>query len=306
MIYTVTLNPSIDCIVYLSALRNGELNRAQRQTIRCGGKGINVSTVLQELGVPSVALGFVAGRIGEAIEKEVADMGIATDFVHLRTGESRINVKISEVRETEINGPGPGTVEEAFRELQKKMEGIGEGDVLVLSGKVAEGMPEDSYARILRSIDGRGVKYVVDAQGEALKHTLAYRPFLVKPNLRELGEIFETELNGRDAKAREAVVYYARKLKETGARNVLVSMGGDGALLLTEAGKILFQPACEGKTVNTVGAGDSMLAAFLAAFLSKEHAGDCDHALRLAVAAGAAAAFSDTLATAERIRAFMR
>ena len=289
MVYTVTFNPAVDYIVHTKQLIAGATNRSDSEEIYFGGKGINVSIVLSELGVKSKALGFVAGFTGEAIENGVAEKGIDADFVHLNEGFSRINVKIKSGEETELNGQGPKITDEAIRELYAKLDEIQDGDTLVLAGSIPSSLPADIYERILERLSGKKIRAVVDATNDLLLNVLKYRPFLIKPNNFELGEIFGVEM-----KSTEDIVKYAGKLKEMGAQNVLVSMAGDGAVLLDENGKT---HVCRGKVKNSVGAGDSMVAGFVAGC----EKGDYEYALKLGTASGGATAFSEGLAEKDRI-----
>ncbi|MCH5203892.1 MAG: 1-phosphofructokinase [Oscillospiraceae bacterium] len=300
MIYTVTFNPAIDYVVYTDKVEVGEVNRAEDEKICFGGKGINVSIVLNELGIRSRALGFVAGFTGEAIESGVREKGIETDFVHLPKGFSRINVKIRSDSETELNGKGPDIDGSSLNELYKKLDALSDGDTLVLAGSIPDSMPSDIYEKILRRLSGKNIRAVVDATRELLTNTLKYKPFLIKPNSRELGEIF-----GVSPKTKEDICAYAVKLKEMGAKNVLVSMAGDGALLIDENGKTHFCGACKGTVKNSVGAGDSMTAGFIAGVTGDREA-DYDYALRLGTAAGGATAFSYGLAEREDIFALLK
>ena len=268
MIYTVTFNPAIDYVVHTDAMQVGMVNRSHGEKIYYGGKGINVSVILKELGIPSRALGFVAGFTGAAIEKGVQEMGIATDFVHLESGFSRINVKI------------------------KSGDDLQDGDTIILAGSIPNTMPSDIYEKILAYLDGRQIRTVVDATNDLLKNVLKYKPFLIKPNNFELGELFGVTLHSR-----EEIAAYAGKLQEMGARNVLVSMAEDGALLLEENGNCHNCGVCSGTVKNSVGAGDSMLAGFLAGL----EQGDAAYALKLGTAAGGATTFSEGLAKREEI-----
>lgn len=292
MVYTVTFNPAVDYIVHTKQLIAGATNRSDSEEIYFGGKGINVSIVLSELGVKSKALGFVAGFTGEAIEKGVAEKGIDADFVHLNEGFSRINVKIKSGEETELNGQGPKITDEAIRELYAKLDEIQDGDTLVLAGSIPSSLPADIYERILERLSGKKIRAVVDATKDLLLNVLKYRPFLIKPNNFELGEIFGVEM-----KSTEDIVKYAGKLKEMGAQNVLVSMAGDGAVLLDENGKTHVCGVCRGNVKNSVGAGDSMVAGFVAGC----EKGDYEYALKLGTASGGATAFSEGLAEKDRI-----
>lgn len=292
MIYTVTFNPAIDYVVHTDALTLGTINRAHREQMFPGGKGINVSLVLAELGIPSKALGFVAGFTGRAIEEEIAQRGVETDFVHLEGGCSRINIKIKSNLETDLNGQGPAIPAKALTKLYEKLDRLTDGDTLVLAGSIPNTLPDDIYEKILARISGRSIKTVVDATKNLLLNVLKYHPFLVKPNREELGEMFHATLSHENE-----VLFYARRLREMGAANVLVSMAGDGAVLLDGQNRIHRCPACRGKVKNSVGAGDSMVAGFLAGM----QRGDCGYALKLGTAAGGATAFSDGLATKEAI-----
>ena len=292
MIYTVTFNPAIDYVVRTPELKTGQVNRSEGEQMFFGGKGINVSIVLGELGVRSAALGFVAGFTGEAIENGLAKMGINTDFVRLKNGNSRINVKIKSSEETEINGQGPDISGDELAQLFAKLDKLEDGDTLILAGSIPSSLPSDIYEKILQRLSGRDIRTVVDATKELLLNTLKYRPFLIKPNNFELGELFGVTLESDDD-----IMHYAKKLQEMGARNILVSMAENGAILLDESGNFHRCGVCKGTVVNSVGAGDSMLAGFIA---GKEK-GDDDYALRLGTAAGGATTFSEGLATGEEI-----
>lgn len=297
MIYTVTFNPALDYVVRMDALALGQVNRTANEDVQLGGKGINVSWVLRELGQENVALGFVAGFTGKAIEDGLAAKGVATDFIHLPAGLTRINVKLKAGEETEINGKGPDISAEALEELLCKLDALGEGDVLVLAGSIPASMPSDVYESILARLEGKKVLCAVDATRDLLVNVLKYKPFLIKPNNHELGEIF-----GRFLTTDEEIRECAEQLQQQGARNVLVSMAGDGAMLLDENGGCHRLAAYKGKVKNSVGAGDSMVAGFLAGYLDT---GDYAHALRVGSAAGSATAFSDVLATRPEIEALL-
>lgn len=292
MVYTVTFNPAIDYVVHTDEMKLGATNRSEREEMYFGGKGINVSIVLRELGIASKALGFTAGFTGEAIEKGLADMGIDTDFVRLKNGNSRINVKIKAAEETELNGQGPDIDDKAIKALFEKLDTLSDGDTLILAGSVPSSLPSDIYEQILAKLSEKKIKAVVDATKDLLLNVLKYKPFLVKPNNHELGEMFGVEL-----KSDADIEKYARKLQEMGAVNVLISMAGDGAMLIDEHGKMHRCGVCKGKVKNSVGAGDSMVAGFTAGSLK----GDYEYALKLGTAAGGATAFSDGLATKEKI-----
>lgn len=292
MVYTVTFNPAIDYVVRIKEIVVGATNHSEREEIYFGGKGINVSVVLKELGVDSKALGFTAGFTGEAIEKGLADLGIDTDFVHLKTGNSRINVKLKSAEETEINGQGPHIDDESVTALFQKLDSLTDGDTLILAGSIPSSLPADIYERILERLSLKKIRVVVDATKDLLLNVLKFKPFLVKPNNHELGDMFGVKL-----KTDEEIEKYARKLQDMGAVNVLISMAKDGSMLIDETGKMHRMGVCKGKVKNSVGAGDSMVAGFTAGIQS----GDYEYALKLATAAGGATAFSDGLATKEKI-----
>ena len=297
MVYTVTFNPAIDYVVRTSAMKLGEVNRSSSEEMYFGGKGINVSAVLKELGIASRALGFTAGFTGEAIENGISAMGITSDFVRLKKGNSRINVKIKADDETELNGQGPDIDDEALSQLFGKLDKLTDGDTLVLAGSIPNSLPSDIYERIMQRLSDRKIRKVVDATKDLLLNVLKYRPFLIKPNDYELGEMFGVKLNSDDE-----IEKYARKLQEMGAVNVLVSMAGDGAMLIDEKGKMHRCGVCRGNVKNSVGAGDSMVAGFIAG--SQE--GDYEYALKLGTAAGGATAFSDGLAERAMIDELMK
>lgn len=292
MIYTVTFNPALDYIVRVAQLNIGEVNRAAYGEIMAGGKGVNVSLVLKNLGHESTALGFAAGFTGEKLVQDLKDKGCRTDFIFLDQGMTRINVKIKGQEETEINGEGPEITPVAIRTLMMRLERLREGDILVLSGSVPKTLPEDMYEKVIVRQQGKKVKVVVDATKNLLKETLEYHPFLVKPNHHELGELFGVTISNP-----EEALSYAEKLQQMGAVNVLVSMAGDGAILLDEYGNRHMSPAPEGRLINSVGAGDSMVAGFLAGYLETK---DYEQAFQMGIAAGSASAFSEFLATWEK------
>lgn len=297
MIYTITFNPAVDYVVYTDELQVGKVNRSKSEEIYFGGKGINVSMVLNELGIRSKAMGFVAGFTGAAIEKGLTDAGIETDFVHLNKGFTRINVKIKSHAETELNGQGPEIPTEKLDELFDRLDGIKDGDGVILAGSIPSYLPSDIYERLLERLKDRNIRAVVDATDDLLVNVLKYRPFLIKPNNFELGDIFGVTIN-----TNEEIVKYAGKLKDMGAVNVLVSMAGDGAILLDEFGKTHVCGVCKGQVKNSVGAGDSMVAGFLAGCAK----GDYEYALKLGTAAGGATAFSDGLAKKDDIFKLLR
>ena len=294
MIYTVTFNPAIDYVVRLDTpLEVGTVNRAKGEDCVLGGKGINVSGVLAQLGCQSVALGFVAGETGAWLERGLAAQGLRTDFVHLAQGMTRINVKIKAGQETELNGAGPDIPADAMHRLEEQLDRLTEEDILILAGSIPQSLPQDTYEKLLARLEGHGVRTVVDATRDLLVNVLPYHPFLIKPNNHELGEIL-----GKELTTDEEIIAAARTLQQKGARNVLVSMAGDGALLLDETGTVHRMGCPKGKVVNSVGAGDSMVAGFVAGWQST---GDFLHALRLGTACGSATAFSLGLATREKI-----
>lgn len=293
MIYTVTFNPSLDYIVSVDDFKLGLTNRTSSELILPGGKGTNVSTVLKNLGLESTALGFVAGFTGNEIVKRLNDMGIKSDFISIKNGISRINLKLKSIDGTEINGAGPDISEEKVNQLMDKLNQLKEGDVLVLAGSIPSSMSDNIYRDIMADLKDRGVMIVVDATKDLLLNVLEYHPFLIKPNNHELGEIFDVKLT-----TREEVIPYGRKLQEKGARNVLVSMAGEGAVLIAEDGQVFDAPAPKGKLINGVGAGDSMVAGFVAGWIEKHN---YEYAFHMGVASGSASAFSENLATKEEI-----
>ncbi|MGN0696303.1 MAG: 1-phosphofructokinase [Oscillospiraceae bacterium] len=288
MIYTITFNPAIDYVVRLDRFSAGKINRAASEGMFFGGKGLNVSQMLNTLGIRSVAMGFSAGFTGQAIEEGIKAQGIDADFVRLKEGNSRINVKVKAEEETEINGQGPHIPEYAVEELFSKLDRLAAGDMLVLAGSVPSSLPGDIYEQIIKRLDGRGIRIVVDAAKELLLNTLKYKPFLIKPNNFELGEMFGVTL-----RSDEEIISYAKKLREMGAVNVLVSMAGDGSILVDENGAVHKMGVCSGEVINSVGAGDSMLAGFIAGY---SETGDHGYALKLGTACGGATAFSSGLA----------
>ena len=293
MIYTVTFNPSLDYIVTIDDFRLGKTNRTTSELMLPSGKGLNVTTVLHNLGIENIAFGFTAGFVGEEIKRRAKDVGLVCDFIDIPNGVSRINVKMKDFDGTEINGMGPVIDESSQKLLMEKLERLKEGDTLVLAGSIPTGMSKNIYSDILKALDGRGIRFVVDATKELLLNVLAYHPFLIKPNNHELGELFDVIIEKK-----EQVEPYARKLQEMGAKNVLVSMAGEGAVLLDEHGKIYLLDAPKGTLVNAVGAGDSMVAGFIAGWDEKE---DYEHAFKMAVCAGSASAFSELYATKEEV-----
>jgi len=293
MIYTVTFNPALDYVVRVDHFALGEVNRTEQERIYYGGKGLNVSAVLSTLGYGNTALGFVAGFTGDEIERGVKGLGFQSDFIRVEKGLSRINVKLKSQEETEINGMGPEITGEDVTQLFEKLDRLTAGDVLVLSGSIPKSINDDIYERIMESLDGRGVRIVVDATKDLLINVLPYHPFLIKPNNHELGEMFGVTLHGP-----EEIIDYGKRLQKKGARNVLISMAGDGAILITEEEEVFRMGVPKGTVKNSVGAGDSMVAGFIAGYLEN---GSFEHALRLGSAAGSASAFSEGLAGKEDI-----
>ena len=284
MIYTVTFNPSLDYIVRLDNFTAGEINRVNYEQVLAGGKGINVSIVLKNLGHDNAALGFVAGFTGEEIKRQLKEFGVTSDFVQLDEGFSRINVKAKAKTETEINGQGPDISEAKQAELFAQLDKLVEGDTLVLAGSIPKTLPDDIYQRIMARLDGKGIRY---------------HPFLIKPNNHELGDMFGVKLT-----TDEEIITYAKKLQEKGAQNVLISMAGDGAILLTAEGKSFKCPAPKGKLINSVGAGDSMVAGFITGYMESD--GDFETAFHWGVATGSASAFSENLATRPEVEALLK
>lgn len=294
MVYTITLNPALDYVMKVGKLRYDDINRSKSEEIYYGGKGINVSVILTRLGVHNKALGFVAGFTGRKLEQMLVDEGIDCDFNRLSNGQTRINVKIKADTELDVNASGPDISEDDIKDLMDKLDDIGEGDYLVLAGSIPSTLPNDIYERILSRLQSRGVNFIVDATGDLLKKALPYKPFLVKPNHHELGDLF-----GVETKTEEDIVKYARKVQEMGARNVLVSRAKDGATLIDENAKVTTFANVDGELVNSVGCGDSMVAGFVAGYINKK---DYAYALKLGAACGNATAFSEELATADEIK----
>ena len=298
MIYTVTFNPAVDYVMHPLSLDMGFTNRSQYEEFTFGGKGIDVSAVLTNLHVPNIAMGFVAGFSGHFIEEALHEYGIMTDLIWLDTGNTRINVKIQNLAETRINGAGPYIPQDKYRKLIKKLDKLVSGDTLVLNGSLPSCLPEDTYASIMERYANKGIRYVVDATGDLLLRSIKSKPFLIKPNNHELGDLFDLDLE-----TPEECLPYAHKLHEMGAINVLVSCGGNGACLVDEDGNEYVQEAPEGTVVNTTGAGDSMVAGFLA---TVDQGRSYQYALRFASACGSATAFSSGMATREEVEKLLR
>ena len=294
MIYTVTFNPSLDYIVEVKNMTLGATNRTSYEQMLPGGKGLNVSFVLKNLGFDTTALGFLAGFVGEEIEKRVAETGVTCEFIKLSEGWSRINMKVRNVDGTEVNGMGPAIPEDKSVQMMARLDALTKDDILVLAGSIPSSMPATVYSDIMKRLAKQnGPMIVVDATKDLLMNVLPYRPFLIKPNHHELGELFGVTITSH-----EEVISYAKKLQEQGARNVLVSMGGLGAVLVDEQGGVHKSSAPEGVVVNSVGAGDSMVAGFLAGWLEKKN---YEYAFYMGLAAGSASAFSEKLATSEEV-----
>ena len=293
LIYTLTLNPSIDYVVHLDSFISGMTNRTIAESYCVGGKGINVSCILSELGIKSTAWGFTAGFTGDEIEKALVKKGIYSEFIRLKNGISRINIKIKADEESEINGQGPHITDEELQQLLLMTDRISDGDTVVLAGSIPKTVADDIYERILAKLKNRNIMTVVDATGKLLLNCLKYEPFLIKPNRQEISEIFSAKIENF-----EEIEMYAKKLMQMGARNVIVSLGGNGAFLFAEDGKIYHSGTLEEKVLDTVGSGDSMVAGFVAGF---EQTGDYGYALKLGTACGNATAFSQGLAKKEKI-----
>ena len=293
MVYTITFNPSLDYIVTVDDFKLGLTNRTTSELMLPGGKGVNVSIVLSNLGIENTAIYFSAGFVGDEITRRIKESGIKADEIRISEGCSRINLKLKSIDGTEINGMGPDISDEAIAELYKKLDGLKEVDTLVLAGSIPSSMPETIYSDIMANLQGKGIRIVVDATKDLLLNVLKYKPFLIKPNNHELGEIFGVKLE-----TRESVVEYAQKLLEMGAENVIISMAGEGAVFVNGNGEVYMREAPKGKLVNGVGAGDSMVAGFIAGYLTEKN---LLHAFKLGLSSGSASAFSENLATKEEI-----
>ena len=298
MIYTITLNPSLDYFVTVDHFELGKTNRTTSELMLPGGKGINVSVMLKHLGVESTALGFTAGFVGKEIIRRMEEQGIHNGLIWLKEGNSRINVKLKNIEGTEINGMGPKIPAEELDKLVSFVSDLKSGDYLVLAGSIPSGVPADIYSALMAVVAGKGVEVIVDAAGELLKQALSFHPFLIKPNHHELGELFGVEFT-----ARSKLIPYAGELQKLGARNVLVSMAGKGAVLVAEDGRVFELDVPKGVLKNGVGAGDSMVAGFLSGWLQT---GDYETAFKMGVCAGSASAFSENLATGEEVEALLQ
>lgn len=297
MIYTVTFNPSLDYIVRVKDFKTGEVNRTYYEQILGGGKGVNVSIVLGNMGHESTTLGFTGGFTGDALKQLLWKQGVKTDFIEVKEGFTRINVKMKSDQETEINGQGPKITQENVDTLFAKLDDLQDGDILVISGSIPNTLPDDMYERIMERLQGKKIEIIVDATRDLLVNVLKYHPYLIKPNNHELGEIFNTELN-----TRKEVIPFAKKLQEMGARNVLISMAGEGAVFISETGAVMESEAPKGKVVNSVGAGDSMVAGFITGMIESN---DYEKAFRMGICTGSASAFSENLATRDEVNALL-
>lgn len=293
IVYTVTFNPALDYVINVKKLSTNDINRAESEKLYYGGKGINVSAVLSQLGVPTVAMGFKGGFTGNELVRLMNEDGISSDFVELSDGCTRINVKLRSEKELDINADGPKICESDLNRLFDKLKNLADGDFLVLAGSTPSSLSKDIYSIIMGKLQGKNIKIAVDTSGEALRNVLKYKPFLIKPNHHELGEIFGEEMH--DTKT---VIEYGKKLQDMGAQSVLVSRGEKGAVLITETGEIYITGAVKGKLVNSVGCGDSMVAGFLAGYIQSKN---FEYALKLSVAASAATAFSSKLGKKDEI-----
>lgn len=293
MIYTITFNPALDYISQVENFKIGKINRTKTEKILPGGKGLNVSTVLKNLGIESTALGFIAGFTGKELKRNIEEKGIKTDFIKVEKGITRINVKISSNEETALNGNGPEITEEDINKLLEKIEKITKEDMVILAGNIPRCINNDIYKIICKTLERNNVTFVVDATKELLMNVLKYKPFLIKPNKEELEETFKEKIE-----TKEEIIVHAKKLQLIGAQNVLISLGGEGAILLTTEGKEFYSKAPKGKVLNTVGAGDSMVAGFIAGY---EKSGDFEQAFKMGIATGSASSFSMNLATAEEV-----
>ncbi len=291
MVYTITLNPALDYVMEMSEFCTGKINLSNKENIFPGGKGINVSFILNELGIDSTALGFVAGFSGEEIERLIKEKGISCDFIKLERGNSRINVKLRHSAETDINAAGPEIDEKHLNMFFDKINSLTEQDTVVIAGSLPRSLSSGIYKTLAKHLNDKNISFIVDAAGDNLLGTLQYNPFLIKPNLEELKDIFQDF-------EEEKLYEYMKKLQSMGAKNILVSMGGKGSVLLDETGEYDRLDACKGKIVNTVGAGDSMVAGFIAGYIKTK---DYKYAHRLGAASGSATAFSEQLAMSKNI-----
>lgn len=298
MFYTVTLNPALDYILQVDDFGIGKINRTKTEKILPGGKGLNVSIVLKNLEIDTVAIGFIAGFTGDELRKQMEQKGVKTEFIKVQNGITRINVKISSNQETALNGIGPDIDEKDIEELLQKINEITSDDLVILSGNIPKSIPKNIYQIICDILEKNNVTFVVDATRELLIDVLKYKPFLIKPNKEELEETFKVKITTKDE-----LVTYAKKLQDMGAQNVLISLGGDGAILLNKEGKVYYSKAPKGKVINTVGAGDSMVAGFLAGYKKTK---DYEQAFKMGIATGSASAFSMDLATAKEVENLLK
>lgn len=306
MIYTITFNPALDYTVQVEKFEIGKINRTKSENILAGGKGLNVSIILKRLGIENTALSFIAGFTGKELERKIRQYNIKTEFIETNRGYTRINVKISSLEknsliqesETALNGNGPEITEDDIEKLLQKIQNINSNDIVILSGNIPKCINENIYEIICKELDGNNVKFVVDASQKLLMNCLKYKPFFIKPNKEELEETFNTKIE-----TKEEIIIYAKKLQEKGAQNVLISLGGDGAILLTEKNEVYYSNTPKGQVINTVGAGDSMVAGFVAGYLKKK---DYKEALKLGIASGSATAFSAGLAMNEEINGLLK
>lgn len=293
MIYTITFNPALDYITQVENFKIGKINRTKVEKILPGGKGLNVSIVLNNLKIKNTAIAFIGGFTGEELKNKIENYGIGTDFIKVTDGITRINIKINSDEETAINGQGPQIMEKEIKELLEKIDKMKNNDIVVISGNIPNGVPKTIYETICEKLAKKEILYIVDATRELLINVLRYKPFLIKPNKEEIEETFNVKLNNI-----EEIKTYARKLQEMGAQNVLVSLGGEGALLISKDKKEYYSKAPKGKVINTVGAGDSMVAGFLTGFLKTNK---YENAFKMGIATGSASAFSENLATEEDV-----
>ena len=298
MFYTVTLNPALDYILQVDDFGIGKINRTKTEKILPGGKGLNVSMVLKNLEIDTVAIGFIAGFTGDELRKQMEQKGVKTEFIKVQNGITRINVKISSNQETALNGIGPDIDEKDIEELLQKINEITSDDLVILSGNIPKSIPKNFYQIICDILEKNNVTFVVDATRELLIDVLKYKPFLIKPNKEELEETFKVKITTKDE-----LVTYAKKLQDMGAQNVLISLGGDGAMLLNKEDKVYYSKAPKGKVINTVGAGDSMVAGFLAGYKKTK---DYEQAFKMGIATGSASAFSMDLATAKEVEDLLK
>lgn len=298
MIYTITFNPALDYISQVDNFETGKINRTRTEKILPGGKGLNVSMVLKNLGIENTALGFIAGFTGEELQHQIEKRGIKTEFIKVKNGITRINVKISSNQETALNGNGPQITNDEIEEMLEKVNKIKKGDIVILAGNIPKGINKNIYEIICESLNRNEVTFIVDATQELLTSILKYKPFLIKPNREELEETFKTKI-----KNKEDIIAHAKKLQEMGTQNVLISLGGEGAILVTEEDKVYFSEAPKGTVVNTVGAGDSMVAGFIAGY---RETGDYEQAFKMGIATGSASAFSMNLATRKEVEMLLK